>query len=177
MKKYTKVLTVVAEILNVIAIVSLIFMMLLVVSDVVMRNVFTKPIVGATEMVRMSMVCLVPSFVSALISDRHVSVGIFVDNLGRKSQLVFDTVAYLMSAVICGLISYQTFQEMKFAINFGESYSMLKLPKWPLLMIFSITFGVMVPAIIAVLAKKFLDKESYKKEGPGSGQEEGVSHE
>ena len=161
MRSYKKVMTIIAEVLNVIAIISLIFMMCMVISDIVMRNVFSKPIVGATEMVQMSMVCLVPAFVSALIGGQHVSVGIFVDNMSRKAQLLFDTIGHLLGAGVCGLIAYQTFKNMQFAIKFNESYSMLKLPKWPLLLLFSITFAVMVPAILAVFISKFVDKDAY----------------
>ncbi|WP_193708259.1 TRAP transporter small permease [Alkalibaculum sporogenes] len=162
MTKTIKILGYLGNFLNIISIAALIFMMLIVVADIIMRTVFASPIVGATEMVRMAMVCMVPTFVSALLDGCHVRVGILVDNIGRKGQLIFDTFGYITTAIICALISYQSYVEMKFAINYMEVYSMLRIPKWPFQLIFSISFAIMVPAIIALLILKFIDKDAYK---------------
>ena len=106
MKKMMKVCGTFGNVLSVIAIIALLVMVGVTIADVILREIFGSPITGAVEITRMMMVCMSPAFVAALFENRHVSVGLFVDKMSRKGQLAFDTVGYLLTTVVAGLMCY-----------------------------------------------------------------------
>lgn len=164
-----KVAKIISGILNVISIVALLTMLVLVVIDVVMRNFFSNPIAGATEIVRMLMICITPSFVCAVIEDKHIKVGILMDRLGRKGQAVVDVITLIATAIICGLISWQAWVYTKYAILFKEFYSLLKIPKWPFELIFCIAMGATALAVVFYLVIRLVKPEYYQVKKPEEG--------
>lgn len=162
-----------SAILNVISIVAVLSMLVIVVADVLMRYIFSNPIIGATEIVRMLMICITPSFVCAVIEDQHIKVGLIVDRLGRKGQLVIDIITLLMTSVICALMSWQAWVYTKYAIDFKEYYSLLKIPKWPFELIFCIAMAATAFVVLFYLAVKIFRPDFYMpksaEEGGGVG--------
>ena len=161
MKKLMRGCTMFGNVLNVIAIIALIVMVGITIADVFLRVLFKAPITGAVEITRMMMVCMSPSFVSALFENRHVNVGLFVDKLGRKGQLAFDTFGYLLTAILSGLMCYQGFIEMMKQYTRHQVYSMLKIPNWPFYLIFAVSLGFFALGIIIKLISHFVIKETY----------------
>lgn len=163
MKKLEKVFVVIGNIMNVFAILALLVMIVITVLNVFLKNVFLAPIPGTIEIDRMMMVCMAPSFVAVLMNNRHVNVGLIVDNLGRKGQIAFDIFGYLLSAGLCGVMFYQgivmTFKRM--AEN--QVYTSLKIPTWPFYLIFAISMGMFAISIIAKLIINIGDKDRYNK--------------
>lgn len=159
MRKVIKAVSVIGDALTLVAIAALIVMICVTVADIFLKNLFKAPIPGAVEITRMMMVCITPSFVSALFAGRHVNVGLFVDKLGRKGQLAFDTFGYLMTAAICGIICYQGFIDMSKKIAQSQVYTILKWPTWPFYAIFAVSMGFFGLAIIIKLIDNFISKD------------------
>lgn len=153
------------KVLSWVAVAALLIMIGVTLADVFLRLVFTSPITGAVEIVRMMMVCMSPAFVAALFANRHVSVGLVVDNLSRKAQLAFDVFGYGLSAIICGVICYQGFVDMARKMAQNQVYTMLKIPTWPFFLIFAIAMGLLAIAIIIKLIDNFNDKDKYAGKG------------
>ena len=171
MKVLMRICSVVAKVLNVIAIIALLVMICITLADVFMRLFFTAPITGAVEITRMMMVTMSPAFVGALIEHRHVSVGLIVDRFGRKGQLAFDTFGYILSAALCAIFCYQGFVEMFKKMSQKQVYTMLKIPTWPFYLIFSVSMGIFAIVIIIQLIYNYYDKDVYAK--PESAQNGG----
>ena len=163
MKKLMKGCSVFGNVLSVIAIVALLVMVGVTIADVVLRELFSSPITGAVEITRMMMVCMSPAFVAALFANRHVNVGLFVDKLGRKGQLAFDTVGYVLTFVVSGLMCYQGFVEMLKQFTRKQVYSMLKIPNWPFYLIFAVAMGFFAIGVIIKLVSHYMDKDLYVK--------------
>lgn len=161
MKKFMKGFKVFGEVLNIIAVLALVVMVCITIADIFLRHFFKAPIVGAVEITRMMMVCMTPSFVSALLLNRHVSVGLIIDRLPRKGQLAFDTVCYLASATISGIMCYRGFIDMYNKYMQKQVYTMLKIPTWPFYLIFAISMGFFAIAIVIRLVEKYVDKDAY----------------
>ncbi len=151
------------KILNAVSIVALLVMVCITVADIFLKNLFKAPITGSIEITRMMMICMTPTFTYALIERRHVSVGMFIDKLGRTGQLVFDTFGYLISAGICGIMCYQGIIDMGKKMAQHQVYTMLKIPTWPFYLIFSVSMGFFAIAILIFLANQFYDKNSHVK--------------
>jgi TRAP-type C4-dicarboxylate transport system permease small subunit len=83
-------------------------MMLLTVADIIGRHAFNQPIYGALEISEFMLVIVV--FFSAAHCEfhrGHVSIGLFVDRLGRRAQSILDSIVYfLFLATFCWL-TYQ----------------------------------------------------------------------
>ncbi len=169
MKTAYKVANIVSAVLNVISIIATLAMLVLVVADVIMRFIFKNPIIGATEIVRMMMICITPSFVCAVIEDQHIKVGLIMDHLGRKGQIVVDLITLLLTAGISGLISWQAFVYTEYAIKFKEYYTLLKIPKWPFELIFGIAMGFTALAVLFYLVVKLVDPEHFHPKAPEEG--------
>lgn len=162
-KKLEKVFTVIGNVMSYIAVAALIVMVVITILDVFLKNVFKAPIPGALEITRMMMVCMSPAFVSVLMHNRHVRVGLIVDRLSRRGQLVFDTVGYTLSAALCGLMCYQGFVMVARRMAEKQVYTSLKIPTWPFYLIFTISIGMFAVAIVAKLLINIMDKDVYAK--------------
>lgn len=173
MKNVNKAAKMISNILNIISIAAVLAMLVLVVADVVLRAVIQKPIIGATEIVRMMMICITPSFVCAVIEDQHIKVGLIMDKLGRKGQMVVDIITLLLTAGICALISWQAFVYTEYAIRFKEYYSLLKIPKWPFELIFGIAMAATALSVLWYLVVKLKDPGYFKPESPEEGGDVG----
>lgn len=173
MKTANKAAKLISNILNIISIVAVLAMLVLVVADVVLRALFKSPIIGATEIVRMMMICITPSFVCAVVEDQHIKVGLIMDRLGRKGQIIVDIVTLLLTAGICALISWQAFVYTKYAIKFKEYYSLLKIPKWPFELIFGIAMAATAVMVLWYMVVKIKDPGYFKSASPEEGGEVG----
>lgn len=161
MKKIMHVSVILGKVINWVSILALIVMIGVTIVDVFLRVAFKSPITGAVEIVRMMMVCMSPAFISALFQGRHVSVGLFIDNLERRWQLAFDTFGYGLSALLCGIMCYQGFIDMLKKLAQNQTYTMLKILTWPFYLIFAVSMGLLAIAIIIELISHFWDKEKY----------------
>ena len=169
MKKAMKVAKVISDILNIISVLAVLAMLVLVVADVILRASFDKPIIGAVEIVRMLMICIAPSFVCAVIEDKHIKVGLIMDRLGRKGQLVVDIITLLLTSGICALMSWQAWVYTEYAIKYNEYYSLLKIPKWPFELVFCIALGFTALAVLYYLVVRIIAPEVYAPKAPEEG--------
>ncbi|MCL2376249.1 MAG: TRAP transporter small permease [Defluviitaleaceae bacterium] len=168
MKKVLKITKIAGNAMAVFSIIALLVMLFITLFDILLRQFFNAPITGSIEIARMMMVCMSPAFIAALVEKRHVSVGVFVDMLGRKGQLAFDTFGYLAAATMCGLMSYQGFVDMFRRIDQQAVYSMLRIPTWPFYLLFAVSMGLFAIAIVIYLIDIYLDKERYVKPPKGA---------
>ena len=165
MKKLLDIGKGVGKVASWISVAALLVMVGVTIVDVFMRVIFTSPITGSVEIVRMMMVCMSPAFISALFLNRHVSVGLFIDNLGRTAQLIFDTFGYVLSTIVCAIMCYQGFIEVFKKMAQKQTYTMLNIPTWPFYLLFAVSMGLLAIAIIIQLASHFQDKEKYVVKG------------
>ena len=163
MKKVMRVTDLVSKAFSVFSIIALLVMLFITLIDVLLRSLFNSPVTGTVEIARMMMVCMAPAFIYTLVQGRHVRVGLFIDRLGRKAQLVFDTFGHLAAAGLCGAISYRGFVFMFQRMEQGQVYSMLRIPTWPFYLLFSASMGAFAIAAIICLVDIYLDKDRYVK--------------
>jgi len=157
MKKTVRAFEIVGVVVCYISVAALLIMVGITVADIFLKQIFSSPITGAVEITRMMMVCTAPAFVSALFKNRHVRVGLFIDRLGKKWQLAFDTFGYLLSAGLCGLMCYQGFIEVNKKMVQKQVYTMLRLPTWPFYAIFAVAMGILALGILVRLVDMYFD--------------------
>lgn len=162
-KKLEQIFVGVGKVTGFVSVLALIVMVVITILDVFLKNIFLAPIPGALEITRMMMVCMSPAFVTVLMHNRHVSVGLIVDQLGRKGQVAFDVFGYLATAALLCLMCYQGFVMMLRRMAEGQVYTSLKMPTWPFWLIFALSLGLFALAVIAKLMIIIMDKNIYSK--------------
>jgi TRAP-type C4-dicarboxylate transport system permease small subunit len=90
------------------AMVALVFGMLAVVADVLMRWLFHSPIKGTTDLVTLSYSIIVwGPMAMAAFKGSHIALTFVVERIPRLPQLVLELIINLLSAGILGMVSWR----------------------------------------------------------------------
>ena len=116
---------------NVLACAAVIAMMLLSVTDVVLR-IFGKPVPGTYELVGF-LGTIVVSFALAFTSMEkgHIAVELLVERLPQRAQLAIESFANFIGALLFGVIAYQAVLYALDLKKSGEVSSTLQMPAYP----------------------------------------------
>ena len=107
-------------------------LMLLTASDVTLRYVFNRPIVGSYDLTEY-MMAIVVSFGLAYCAffKGHVSVDIIVSHFPQRVQAVIDSITGLLAVTLFSVITWQSFVYMQLMFDSGLKSSVLLVPKFP----------------------------------------------
>lgn len=142
-----------AKALVFVAAVALVWLMLLLVGSVLLREL-ASPLNGTYEMVAMTgVIAAALALPDSQMAKSHVSIGILVDRFPRKVQLGVATVVAVISIVLfaqlaVSLVVYGMNQQMVGAVT--ES---LRIPYWPSVLLLAAAVGAMVLAMVADVAR------------------------
>jgi len=116
---------------NILACAAVIAMMLLSVTDVVLR-IFGKPIPGTYELVGF-LGTIVVSFALAFTSMEkgHIAVELLVERLPQRAQLAIESFGNFISALLFGAIAYEAVLYALDLKKSGEVSSTLQMPAYP----------------------------------------------
>ena len=130
--KFDVFLKVVNKILNVIGGTALTVMMLLTVSDVIMRSL-GHPILGAYELVSMLLAVVIGFTIPKVSLDKgHVIMEFILEKLSPKGSAVMITFTRLLCIGLFAIIGYNLFLIAKEFSLSGEVSSTLKIPFFPI---------------------------------------------
>ena len=140
--------------MGVIAIGFLIAMMLLTVADVLLRKLFNSPILGSVELVEVMMIFT--GFLGlawCAFNDSHIKVDLIVGSFPPRVQNIIDSITYLLTIVICAILSWRSIIE-SFAVHESNAFTpTLKIPLYPFYIVVGIGFGVLLLAVIVLFIK------------------------
>jgi TRAP-type C4-dicarboxylate transport system permease small subunit len=107
-------------------------MMVLTASDVTLRYVFNRPIVGSFDLTEY-MMAIVVSFSLAYCAffKGHVSVDLVISRLPQRAQAVIDGITGLLGIFIFTMITWQSWVYMKLLFASGLESSVLLIPRYP----------------------------------------------
>ncbi len=116
---------------NILACAAVIAMMLLSVTDVVLR-IFGKPVPGTYELVGF-LGTIVVSFALAFTSMEkgHIAVELLVQRLPQRAQLAIESFGNLIGALLFGVVAYQAVLYALDLKKSGEVSSTLQMPAYP----------------------------------------------
>jgi len=137
---------------NIVASASLVGMMLLTCADVVMRYVFSRPIIGTYDLVSL-MGAVLASFAMpyTMLKKGHVAVEILIQRLSKGTQLIIETFTHLIGISLFLVLVWQAIllsRDMKAA---GEVTPTLLLPFYPIVYCMAICFFGLCLAILVNL--------------------------
>jgi len=124
--------------------------MVLVLSNIIMRNVFGKPITGTVEMVGLlTATGLGLALANCAMNDGNIAMSIVVDKLSRRKQKVIDIVMYLTSLVFWSVVVWQMFVYANTSLANGRLSSTASIPIYPF--IFLLGFNVFCLCVVLAL--------------------------
>lgn len=126
-----KILKLITDIFAVLACIMILGMMLLAVTDVVLRIVFKSPIIGATEVIQILNVGIVVALGAGTIRNQHVTVDFVMDKVPTVPRFYIQLVVDILNIAVLALMSYCSFQLMTKSKAQGYTYSLLRIPEWP----------------------------------------------
>jgi TRAP-type C4-dicarboxylate transport system permease small subunit len=135
--------------LNGVSAAAVVFIMLLTCADVVMR-LFGRPIPGTYELVGYFGTVIVAFALAYTSVERgHISVELLVDRLPARLRNVIEGAGHLVSAVLFGLLAWQSQVYAMDLVESGEVSLTLGIPTWPF--VFGLTAGCGMLSLVLLL--------------------------
>ncbi len=159
-----KALRIVTKIFVYIAMAASLFMLGLVFLDVILRIFFRAPIVGATELSQMAMVCILPAMGGVILENRNTKVDVLVEKFPPKLALGVDVVTLVISIAYCALLGWQTIESSIFSKEFKVVYSLLRVPEWPFLVLLGCAFFVAAIATFVFMINRIRTRNQPAEE-------------
>jgi TRAP-type C4-dicarboxylate transport system permease small subunit len=130
-KLLEQILKVVTKILDAIGGAALTFMMLLTVTDVIMRAA-GHPLVGTFEVVALSLALVIGFTIPKVSFDRgHIRVDLVIDAVSKRTRAVMNTFTRLVCLALFILISINLFSVAAELQASGEVSPTIQLPAYP----------------------------------------------
>jgi len=112
--------------------VALTFMMCLTVADVILRC-FNYPILGAYEMVALSLAIVIGFSIPKASMDRnHIQMEIVIERMTSERRAVLNTFTRICSIILFGVIAYNLFLIGNEYLSTGETSATLQIPFYPI---------------------------------------------
>ncbi len=122
----------ISKILSYIGGAALTFMMLLTVTDVLMRA-GGRPILGTYELVALSLAIVIGFTIPKVSLDRgHVYMEIVLDKLSKRNKAIVNTFTRILCVILFAMVGYNLFLIGSEFHTSGEVSSTLKLPFFPI---------------------------------------------
>jgi TRAP-type C4-dicarboxylate transport system permease small subunit len=144
-----------ARIVNSIAAAFLFILMLLTCSDVILRYLFNKPIMGSFELTEFIMAIIVSfSLANCALQKGHIRVDLVVIMLPKRVQGIMNSIANLAFLVLFALITWRIVPRAMQMIEVNQVALILRIPVAPFVLIVAIGTAV----LCLVLLKNFFDE-------------------
>jgi len=131
-------------IINSAGMMSVVFIMLLVTVDVLMRNTFSRPILGAYELVELLMAIFVSLALAYTgVQKGHVSVDVVVSRFSPRVRTAIMSFNWLASSGLFLLVSWKTLENAETLREAGLVSPMLFVPAFPFALVLALGSGLL----------------------------------
>jgi TRAP-type C4-dicarboxylate transport system permease small subunit len=128
-------------------------MMVLTTTDVLLRKLMDRAILGGVEMTELMMVVIVFfALAHTEVYDGHIKVDLIVGRLSRRGQAAADCLTQFLAMGLVGLMTSATIRQAGHMRSGGEVTLDLGLPVWPF--VYLAALGCLL--LTAVLAIRFV---------------------
>lgn len=141
-----------ARVLAILAGAGLLLVLALIFVSVVMRYIFSTPIVGVNEIVQLASVGIVMLALPWCTAEgAHVGVDVLDQKIGRWGRFLGDVQARAIAALILSVLVWRASLKAMDAREFGDATNMLQMPIWPFYAMIAIGMALCVLVLIAQL--------------------------
>jgi TRAP-type C4-dicarboxylate transport system permease small subunit len=142
-----------SRISGIIAIVFLLAMMAITVSDVFLRYVFNSPIIGSVEITESLMV--VGGFLGiawCAVKRAHVKVDLIQRHLPHRIRAIFESITYFLGLLIVPFVAWQGFAQAVYMHAEDKVSTLLKIPAYPFYGVIGIGYALLFFVLLTLLA-------------------------
>ena len=140
-----------ARALAIVAGAGLLVVLTLIFVSVVMRYIFSTPIVGVNEIVQLASVGIVMLALPWCTAEgAHVGVDVLDHKIGPWGRFLGDIQARLIAALILSVLVWRAILKAMDAHEFGDATNMLQMPIWPF---YAMIAGGMALSALVLLAQ------------------------
>jgi TRAP-type C4-dicarboxylate transport system permease small subunit len=123
--------------------VGLFLLMMLTVSDALLRSFANRPILGAADTIQVLLVVVVACSIPLCIAGgRAIAIEFVVNLLAEGKRRMLLRLTSLMCAVVLAYLSWRCFVNAREAALFGETTMLLQIPFGPFYTVLSVAFGI-----------------------------------
>lgn len=149
MQKTKRIVGHITEGVNYLAMVCLVFVVVIIFVDVVIRLVTSKSILGTYEMTEEAMIVIIYCAVARTqMKKGHVHVTILTEKLPRLPSQLLQLVMSAFSVVVGAVLTSATFQQGLTFMRDGTYTAVLKIPTFPFAFIMSFGLALFTVALI-----------------------------
>ncbi len=145
--------------------VGVVLIMLLTVADILMRWIFSSPILGVMEYSQMLMAVILLAAASTAMNDAHIQIDIVTSKLPNWLQVAFRMFTQVLSFVVTLLIGTRATVEAVQAFNEHLTFSSLSVMKAPFYLLYALGMYAMCIAIVALFFEAILKLRDMNKDG------------
>jgi len=134
----------------------LLSMLLITVSQVILRNLFGISLNLASEIARQEVIWL--TFTGGILTtlkNKHIAIDLLSRILSEKYKTILSIILNISAAIICGFLTWFSINFLKMEIEFASTIAD-KIPSW--------TFQVIIPVGFFFMALSFLLNIFYQEE-------------
>lgn len=144
----------ISQAFGVVAVVILVAMMMLTVSDVTLRYAFNRPIHASTEFIEYLMIGVVfLALAWCALKGMHVKVELLVSRFPRRTQAIFSSINSLAVLGVCVLIASQSYSESIAARQLLSASDVTGIPWYPFYLVVAFGFILLFITVIISLVK------------------------
>jgi TRAP-type transport system small permease protein len=141
---------------NRIGLIAVVLLMLLTVADVVLRYVFTKPVLGTVELTEYAMVIIVSlAFARCADTESHARIDMLVTHFSPKMKTIVNAMVYIITLGFCVLMTWRAFVDFYKLHLAGRRSAILEIPASPFHLVLSIGFVLLCLVLVKKIAETF----------------------
>ena len=130
-------------------------LMVLTVANVILRDIFNKPIRGTPELSEFMMVLVIfLALAWCAVTRKHVKVELIVIRFSPRVQIILNSITLLLSLGIFVIITWQSFLE---SMAVYDTTSLLRIPHTPFYWIMTVGLGLFCLSILVLLIESITE--------------------
>lgn len=158
MKKIENIVRRIIEFSGILAVFVLVAMMMLTVTDVVLRYFFSRPIVGSQEITVLLMVCVVFFGLGwCTLNKNHIKVDIIEGILSRKGRIFLDSINYILVMAVSLFIIKNSYSQAMYIRQLNRTTKQLFIPEYPFILV--VVFGYILLFLAIIILQRYVNKE------------------
>jgi len=141
----------------------LLFMMILVAGDVILRNLFNSTIPDTYEFNSMFLVVLISMALPLTTFEKgHVSVTLIQQKFGRGLKTVCDVITLSIGVAVFGIMSVEMVDRALYSMRSDVRLGYLRFPEYPFRFVFALGCFLTAVALLLLLIETLLSR--HKKQ-------------
>ncbi len=141
----------------------LLFMMLLVAGDVILRNIFNSTIPDTYEFNSMFLIVLISMALPlTTLEQGHVSVTLIQQKFGRGLKTVCDVITLSIGVVVFAIMSIEMVSRALYSMKSDVRLGYLRFPEYPFRFVFAVGCCLTSAALLLLLIETLLSR--HKKQ-------------